>query len=120
MPMIASCGIRARCPRIVENNSAPTKVNARLIQYTTGAWGSPPVIGIKMAIVAPKGRDLGKRQVDEDDAALDDVRQIRVNPGQNQLAQNGAAARNWSIPLSMFVLYFAPLFLMASTSRLRS
>src|SRR5438309_7196918 len=53
MPMMASCGIRARRPRIVENNSAPTKVNARLIQYTTGAWGSPLVIGIRIAIVAP-------------------------------------------------------------------
>ena len=32
MPMIASCGIRARRDLIVEKTAAPTKVKARLIQ----------------------------------------------------------------------------------------
>jgi hypothetical protein len=53
MPMIASWGMRARWPRIVEKTAAPMNVNPRLIQYTTGACGSPPVIGSRMAIAAP-------------------------------------------------------------------
>jgi hypothetical protein len=32
MPMIASCGIRARFPRIIEKIAAPMKVNTRLTQ----------------------------------------------------------------------------------------
>jgi len=32
MPMIASCGMRARLLRMVEKMNAPMKVNARLIQ----------------------------------------------------------------------------------------
>ena len=32
MPMIASCGMRARLLRIVENTKAPRNVNARLTQ----------------------------------------------------------------------------------------
>jgi len=49
--MIASCGMRPRLLRMVENTNAPMNVNARLIQYTTGAWGSPFENGIKIAIV---------------------------------------------------------------------
>jgi hypothetical protein len=54
MPMIASCGIRARLLRIVENTNAPRNVKVRLIQYTTEACGSPPDIGRRIAMVAPK------------------------------------------------------------------
>jgi hypothetical protein len=51
--MIASCGMRARLLRMVENTNAPRNVNARLTQYTTRPCGSPPLIGSSSAIVAP-------------------------------------------------------------------
>src|SRR5919198_3603633 len=53
MPMMASCGIRARRTRIVEKTAAPMKVKNRLIQYTLAPCGSPPVKGSRMAMVAP-------------------------------------------------------------------
>ena len=53
MPMMASCGILARLPRIIEKIAAPMKVNSRLTQYTDGAWGSPLENGSRIAIVAP-------------------------------------------------------------------
>ncbi len=83
MPMIASCGIRARWPRIVEKTAAPMNVNAE----------ADPVDRRRMRIAAgdrqqdgdrrAKRRDLRQRQVHEDDAALDDVHaEIGVNARQ--------------------------------------
>ena len=60
-------------------------VNARLIQYTDGACGSPPEKGSSSAIVAPERRDLGEREIDEDDPPLDHVHaEVGVNAGQDQ------------------------------------
>src|SRR4029079_16952806 len=53
MPIMASCGMRARWPRMVENTPAPMNVNPGLIQYTSGACGSPPLTGSRIAIAAP-------------------------------------------------------------------
>ena len=52
--MMASCGILACFPRIIEKIAAPMKVKSRLTQYTDGACGSPPENGRKIAIVAPR------------------------------------------------------------------
>ena len=51
--MMASCGMRACCPRISEKIAAPMNVKPRLTQYTDGACGSPPENGSSIAIVAP-------------------------------------------------------------------
>ena len=54
-------------------------------------------------------RDLRERQVDEDDAALDDVdAEIGVDAGQDQ-AGDKRRARNASIEVS--IIYFAPALL---------
>ena len=98
MPMIASCGMRARRLRMVENRTAPRKVKARLTQYTAGAVRIAVRDRQEQRDGGAEGRDLRERQVDEDDPALDDMHaQIGVNAGddeargkrQREEAQNG-------------------------------
>ncbi len=85
MPMIASCGTLASCPRIIEKISAPMIVNPRLIQYTLGLCGSPPSAGTVIGDGRAERRNLRERQVDEDDAALDHVQaEVRVNAGDDE------------------------------------
>ena len=70
---------------MVENSSAPMNVNARLTQYTDGrVW-----IAVRERHQQRDGgaerRNLRERQIDEDDAALDDVHaQIGVDAGEDQ------------------------------------
>ena len=65
-----------------------------------------------------KRRDLREREIDEDHPALDDVdAEVRVNPRKDEA---GGEARRQKGEHRGIEHYFAPVFLIASTSRLMS
>ena len=73
--MIASWGMRARRLRIVENMNAPRNVKARLTQYENAECGSPPLMGSRMAMVAPSAAICAQIGVDpREDQARDEWR----------------------------------------------
>ena len=95
-------------------------VNARLIQYTTGAVRVAAGDRQQQRDRRAERGDLRQREIDEDHAALDDVdAEIGVNAGQDQAGGEGRRQklRACRVPCDS---YFAPLFLMALTSRLMS
>src|SRR5215510_8333430 len=92
--------MRARLLRIVENTAAPRNVNARLIQYTIGACGSPPEIGISSAIVAPRAAICAsERSTKITPRSTTWTPRYACIPVRMRLATNGAA-RNSSIEVS--------------------
>ena len=84
--MIASCGMFASVPfdhredERADEREAPDSSSRR-----PGCADRRPARARATAIVAPSDGDLRERQVDEDDAALDDVQaEIRVDAGDHQ------------------------------------
>ena len=105
MPMIASCGMRARWLRIVEKTTAPMNVKRQ----------ADPVDRRRVRIAArerqqqrdrrAERRDLRQREVDEDDAALDDVHaEIGVDAGQDQAGDEGRRQELRACRVSMRLL----------------
>ena len=117
--MIASCGMRALRLRIVEKMNAPRNVNARLTQYAIGECGIAASYGQQQSDGRAQRRNLRQRKVDEDHAPFDDVNsKIGVNSSQYQAGDE--RRRQKSENGCVHDRYFAPVFLMASTSRFRS
>src|SRR5436309_7508605 len=109
--MIASCGMRARRLRMVENTNAPRKVNARLTQYANGECGSPPVIGRSSAIVAPNAAIWANdRSTKITPRSTTWTPKYAWMPVSIRLATNGAA-KNWRTVVSMLPLLFRAGFL---------
>src|SRR4029453_12629586 len=104
MPMMASCGILARFPRIIEKIAAPMNVKSRLTQYTEGACGSPPVKGSKMAIAAPSAAICASdRSTKITPRSTTCTPRYEWIPVRIRLATNGAS-RNCSMPVSIALL----------------
>src|SRR5919112_1519137 len=83
------------------NTAAPTKVKARLTQYTEGACGSPPEKGRSSAMVAPSAAIwASERSTKMTPRSTTCTPRYAWMPVRIRLATNGAA-RNWRIVRSI-------------------
>ena len=108
MPMMASCGMRVlRCTRVTAKIAAAEEREAERIDVR---HARVQVVAREVGHRRAESRDLGKRQVHEDDAPLDDVdTEIGVNPGQDEARDEGGQK-------DLEGRHFAPPFLAASAS----
>mgnify|MGYP003693575313 CR=1 FL=1 len=83
--MIASCGMRARWPRIVENTGGADEREREADPVRPAAVGIAAGERQQQRDGRAERRDLRQRQVHEDDAALDDVHaEVGVDAGEDQ------------------------------------